>query len=220
MDFLAIQDSSRNATILNRSDKIIMPEAVLDHLHRYSTIPCPYTFQLENNKTKQSAYSGVLEFTSPDAHIVYIPRWLMLNLGVDDGDRLNINSVTLDKGSSIKLRPQSEKFFKISNPKALLERHLRNFTTLYQGEIITIQYLGRIFDIDVLETQPDYAINIIDTDINLEFVNMFDEDEPHIKSPTYAVESHDKSELDDSSDSDEDKGSNYWKKFGSGQKLA
>ena len=152
-----------------------MPVIALDHLHRYENIPCPYTFQMKNKINGKTAYCGVLEFTSGNSHVIYVPKWLMMNIGVKDGERIDIVSATLEKGLSILLRPQTELFFKLSNPKAVLERHLKKYTVLYQGEIITLEYLGRTFDIDVIETTPGSAITIIDTDLRLGFMNMFDQ---------------------------------------------
>ena len=109
MNFLEIQDNTKNANHLNCSDKIIMPEATLDHLHRYHEIQCPYTFQLKNSTNSKTAYCGVLEFTSENPHVIYAPNWLMFNLGIKDGDRIYVNSVTLDKGQSIILRPPNNR---------------------------------------------------------------------------------------------------------------
>jgi hypothetical protein len=173
-EFLKIHDPDKK-TISDNTDKIIMPESVLDYLSRDDELVGPYTFKLINILNNKSAYAGVLEFTSYDTHIIYVPEWLMQNIGVVDGGRVDVNQITLQKGKSIILRPHTENFFKISNPKRLLERYLRNFTTLYQGEIISIPYLGKIFDIDVIESEPCDAVNIIDSDITLEFINMFSE---------------------------------------------
>ena len=209
MNFLELQDSKKNATQLNKTDKIIMPESILDHLSRYPKIECPYTFKLSNKKSKREVYCGVLEFTSNDPHIIYVPRWLMLNLGVEDGERVNVDSVTLEKGEFIKLRPQSELFFKLKNPKRLLERHLTNFTTMFQGEIISINYLGKRFDIDVLETKPDKAINVVNTNINLEFVNMFLEEEDEEKDVP----------KDATTGTDNNKDQGYWSNMNGGRKI-
>jgi len=208
MDFLAIHDRTKNAKKLNSTDKIIMPESALDHLQRYHNILCPYVFQLTNKD--MVAYCGVLEFTSESPHVIYVPKWLMLNLGLTDGDRVDVTSVNLQKGESIVLRPQSEMFFKLSNPKSVLEHHLKRFTVLYQGEILSIEYLGKTFDIDVIETKPDVAIDITDTDLKLEFVNMFDsktkddtKDEP--SKPSKLLKPND------------DEPDDYWSKIGPGK---
>jgi hypothetical protein len=172
MDFLAVQDKTKNAKVLNGSDKIIMPEAILDHLHRYPNIMSPYMFRLKNKD--KVGYCGVLEFTSDSPHVVYVPKWLMVNLGLMDGDRFEILSVNLQKGEMISLRPKTEMFFKLSNPKSVLENHLKRFTVLYQGETLRLDYLGKSFEIDVAETSPDRAIDITDIDLKLQFINIFD----------------------------------------------
>lgn len=205
MDFLAIHNSTKNPDSLNSTDKIIMPESTLDHLQRYPNINCPYVFRL-NNKDKV-AFCGVLEFTSESPHVIYVPKWIMLNLGLADGDRVDVTSVTLQKGESIVLRPQTETFFKLSNPKSVLEHYLKKFTVLYQGEILSIEYLDRMFDIDVIETKPDLAIDIVDTDLRLEFVNMFEELKP--AEPPEPVEPVTKIQKKEEDSPEKD----YWSKF-------
>lgn len=199
MDFLAVKDKTKNAKVLNSSDKIIMPEAILDHLHRYPNIMSPFMFRLKSKD--RVAYCGVLEFTSDSPHVVYVPNWLMVNMGLKDGDRFEILSVNLQKGDMISLRPKTEIFFKLANPKAVLENYLKKFTVLYQGEMLRIDYLGKTFEIDVVNTLPDRAIDITDTDLKLQFINIFD-----------------KSNGDNSGNIGNSDKPDYWSKAGPGNK--
>lgn len=200
MDFLSLKDKTKNAKTLNNTDKIIMPEAILDHLHRYPNISSPYIFKLKNKD--RIHYCGVLEFTSDSAHVVYVPQWIMTNMDLKDGDRFEILSVNLQKGDLITLQPRNELFFKLSNPKSVLENYLRKFTVLYQGETLRIQYLGRTFDIDVVETKPDRAIDITDIDLKLQFINIFDETTTKLDNKQ-SVEYNEKVD--------------YWSKLGTGK---
>ena len=68
-----------------------------------------------------------------------------------------------------KFRPQQVDFLQISNPKAVLEKHLRSFACLSKGDMISIEYLGRDYEVEIVETKPNDAINIIECDMNVDF---------------------------------------------------
>jgi ubiquitin fusion degradation protein 1 len=60
----------------------------------------------------------------------------------------------------------------ITDPKAVLERAFRGFTTLTRGDIISFQYNETKYDILVMEVKPDTAsggICIIETDLEVDF---------------------------------------------------
>ncbi len=44
---------------------------------------------------------------------------MMQNLGVQVGDFIKVNTVTLPLGTFVKLQPQSKAFLEIANPKAV-----------------------------------------------------------------------------------------------------
>lgn len=69
-------------------------------------------------------------------------------------------------------------FSDISNPKAVLENHLRNFACLTAGDIIAILYNQKIYELCVLETKPGEAVSIIECDMNVEFTAPLDYKEP------------------------------------------
>lgn len=43
----------------------------------------------------------------------------MQNLGLEEGDMVNLKSAMLPKGSYVKLRPRKSEFLKITNPRAV-----------------------------------------------------------------------------------------------------
>ena len=111
---------------LEASDKIIMPMSSLNLISKYD-VTSPYTFKLSNSKTCKDIYGGVLEFTSNDNRIIYLPNWMMVNLGINNRERINVKLVELNKGTFIKLRPHNEKFFQLSDPRSVLEYYLKSF---------------------------------------------------------------------------------------------
>ena len=117
-------------------------------------------------------HCGVLEFSAPEGYI-FAPQWLMAQLGAQPGDFVIVRSATLPLGSFIRLQPQAPDFLDITDPKAVLEHHLRRFTTLSLGDKIAIWYNERVYELAVKEVQPSAgglnAINVVETDLRVDF---------------------------------------------------
>src|SRR5579862_3049647 len=99
---------------------------------------------------------------------------MMNTLLLSEGSLLNLKSTTLPLGKFIKIQPQSPTFLSISDPKAVLEMSLRNFSALTVGDIIQISYNSQIYEIAVLEvkahgTDSVTAVCVIETDIEVDF---------------------------------------------------
>jgi len=151
---------------LENGDKIILPPSALDALTQMQ-VSYPMLFQLESSAGRIT-HCGVMEFIAEEG-FAYLPYWMMQNIAVSEGELIKIRNANLPKGTFVKLRPQSSEFLAISDPKAVLEARLRNFSCLTQGDTIAIHYLNRIYWIDILQVQPGDAISIIDADVNVEF---------------------------------------------------
>ena len=106
----------------------------------------------------------------------------MQTLSLDMGDLLQIKSADLPLGSFVKLQPQSMAFINgISDPKAVLENVLRNFSALTTSDIIQFLYNDDIFEIGVLEVKPQNpsgAISCVETDLEVDFAPPPDYVEP------------------------------------------
>ena len=98
-----------------------------------------------------------------------MPYWMMDNLLCGEGSEVIITNVTLNKGTSITIQPHETAFIDLSNPKAILENELTNYSCLQEGETINIHHLGRDYLIDIVECKPEKCISIVEADINLEF---------------------------------------------------
>ncbi|XP_046385217.1 ubiquitin recognition factor in ER-associated degradation protein 1-like [Ischnura elegans] len=147
--------------------KIIMPPSALDQLTRLSIV-YPMLFKLTNKKTNRITHCGVLEFVAGE-DLVYIPYWMMQHLLLEEGDNLQVESVSLPVATFSKFQPQSPDFLDITNPKAVLENALRHFACLTTGDVVAIKYNSRIYELCVLETKPGSAVSIIECDMNVEF---------------------------------------------------
>ncbi|XP_017785704.1 PREDICTED: ubiquitin fusion degradation protein 1 homolog [Nicrophorus vespilloides] len=152
---------------VEKGGKIIMPPSALETLTRLN-INYPMLFRLTNKKTSRTTHGGVLEFIA-DEENVYLPLWMMNNLVLEEGDMLQVESVSLPVGTFSKFQPLSPDFLDITNPKAVLENCLRTFACLTMGDVIAVKYNKKAYELSVLETKPENAISIIECDMNVEF---------------------------------------------------
>lgn len=94
----------------------------------------------------------------------------METLDLKMGDFVQISNTRLPSGKLIKIQPQSPDFLEISDPRAVLEFTLRQFTTLSPNDCFWINYADHVFKVKVLETEPDpKGILVIETDLNVDF---------------------------------------------------
>lgn len=160
--------------------KIIMPPSALDQLTRLN-VEYPMLFKLTNSRIKRSTHAGVLEFVADEGKI-YIPYWMMHNLLLEEGDIVQIESVSIPVATYSKFQPQNVEFLDITNPKAVLENCLRNFACLTTGDLIAIKYNNNTYELSVLETKPGPAVTIIECDMNVEFAPPVGYTEPDKKA--------------------------------------
>jgi len=163
---------------LEVGDKIIMPPSALDRLASLH-IDYPMLFELHNAATERVSHCGVLEFIAEEG-MIYMPYWMMQNMLLQEGDTVRVKNVTLPKGKYVKLQPHTKDFLDISNPKAILETTLRNFSCLSTGDSIMVAYNNKKYYIDIIETKPSSAISIIETDCEVDFAPPLDYKEPEL----------------------------------------
>ncbi|KAJ8750477.1 hypothetical protein K2173_015621 [Erythroxylum novogranatense] len=167
---------------LERGDKIIMPPSALDRLASLH-IDYPMVFELSNPSTKRVTHCGVLEFIA-DEGLVYLPYWMMENMLLQEGDIVTLRNASLEKGTYVKLQPHTKDFLDISNPKAVLETSLRNYSCLTTGDTIMVTYNNKKYFIDIVESKPSSAISIIETDCEVAFAPPLDYKVPENPLPT------------------------------------
>lgn len=110
-----------------------------------------------------------------------MPYWMMENLMLEEGAEVTVTNVTLKKGTYVELQPHETTFIDLSNPKAILENELTNYSCLMKGETININYQGRDFLIDVVECKPSDSICVVEADLLLEFKAPHDYEEIPLK---------------------------------------
>ncbi|CAG9770798.1 unnamed protein product [Ceutorhynchus assimilis] len=163
---------------VERGGKIIMPPSALEQLTRLN-INYPMLFKLTNKNSGRETHCGVLEFVADEGK-VYLPLWMMHNMNLEEGELVQMESVSLPVGTFSKFQPLSPEFLDITNPKAVLENCLRSFACLTKGDVIAVQYNQKIYELCVLETKPGNAISIIECDMNVEFAAPVGYKEPEI----------------------------------------
>jgi ubiquitin fusion degradation protein 1 len=151
-----------------------MPQSALARL---ASLHIEYPMLFELHKQQRVSHCGVLEFVAEEGMII-MPYWMMQNMRLQEGDAVHVKNATLPKGTYAKLQPHTTDFLDISNPKAILEKTLRNFSCLTTGDGIMVAYNNRQYYIDVVETKPASAVCIIETDCEVDFAPPLDYKEP------------------------------------------
>jgi len=152
---------------LEGGDKILLPPSAFDTLARLQ-VDYPMLFRLESSDKGTATHSGVLEFTAEEGSC-YIPFWMMQNLLIEEGAVITVTNVSLPKATFVKLQPQHVDFLEITNPRAVLEHALRNFSCVTKGDVICIPYNSKNYHFELKEVQPQDAACIIETDCNVDF---------------------------------------------------
>jgi len=152
---------------VEQGDKIVLPPSALDNLAAMK-VTYPMMFELTNPRTSQKTHCGVMEFSSEEG-VAYLPYWMMANLGLESGHFIELKNVTLPKGSFVQFQPHKTKFTELANPRVVLEKALRNFSCLTQGDTISIRHGGENFLLDITEVRPPPAVSIYETDVNVDF---------------------------------------------------
>ncbi|KAE8709238.1 Detected protein of confused Function [Hibiscus syriacus] len=179
-------------------------EKPYDTLH----IDYPMLFELRNAAAERASHCGVLEFIAQEG-MIYMPYWvgyasfglymlhissivMMENLLLQEGDIVGVKNVTLPKGTYVKLQPHTKDFLDISNPKAILETTLRNYSCLTTGDSIMVAYNNKKYYVYIIDTKPSNAISIIETDCEVDFAPPLDFKEP--ERPAVPISSKAKSQ--------------------------
>jgi ubiquitin fusion degradation protein 1 len=152
---------------LEQGDKILLPPSAFDILARLQ-VDYPMLFQLQSEDRGTLTHCGVLEFTAEEGSCV-IPFWMMQNLLIEEGSLLTVTNVSLPKANFVKFQAQHVDFLEISNPRAVLEHALRNFSCITKGDVICVPYNSKNYHFEIKEVRPQDAACIIETDCNVDF---------------------------------------------------
>lgn len=185
--------SSHNREIIKRlrySNKILLPQTVLYNISQNEEqMKNKLYFKVSHKESGYGSVCGVHEFTAPPG-VVHIPYHIMEECGIQEGSTVKVDLVCPVKGSFMKLRLHNSKdFSKLNNPKVVLEKYLSSdYPIVTENRTIALYYadLDKLFYIDIVETKPAPVIEILNTDINVDFDKALDAiDEPTKVSSSY-----------------------------------
>ncbi|KAK9764797.1 hypothetical protein K7432_007414 [Basidiobolus ranarum] len=171
---------------LNDGDKLILPPSSLENLMNTLQLiqptptssnnhTSPFTFRLLNEKKKVISHAGVREFTAEEG-TVELPEWLVTSLDMKVGENVIITAKKLPKGTWGRMRPLTEGYKTIPDFRSAFEANFRaKFTTLTAGEVISIKYGAQLYQFLIEALKPEDAVDIVDTDLELEIVPMNEE---------------------------------------------
>lgn len=183
--FPVIMMGGKERVDVDRGGKIILPASALEHLTRLH-IQFPMLFKLINKSKNRETHSGVLEFVAEEGRC-YLPYWMMKNLLLKEGEIIQVQYTNLGIAKFAKFQPQSVDFLEISNPKAVLENSLRNFACLTKGDVVSINYNEKDYELCILETRPGDAVSIIECDMDVDFAPPVGYQEPDYKAQALAA---------------------------------
>lgn len=167
-------------------DKIKLPSSCFTELSDQGALDKgPMYFRLsrvdrpvysESDVTKKlepgTTHSGVLEFTAREGS-AELPQHVWSNLfssDVFEVPLVEVQYISLPKGTYAKLQPEELGFSDIPNHKAMLETTLRKHATLSQGDIISVNYGELCYKLRVLELKPASSVSVLETDIEVDIV--------------------------------------------------
>ena len=161
--------SDKSPTVVDRiaySNKIFLPESIL---YRYKNEKFPIYFKLSHPEYGVSCVCGVEEFTGTPG-CVLVPHRVMEQILLNESENVVIEICYPLKGTYIKLRPRKTAFIDLPDPKSVLETYLsRDYPVVSVGDTISIKHCGETYHIDVMECRPGNSIDILNTDVNLDF---------------------------------------------------
>ena len=176
------------------SNKVLLPEEILRSLMKKKYNP-PFFFKIENIDMKYGQVCGVQEFSAPPG-VVHLPYHIMESIGISEGQHVEIKLASPIKGTYIKIQPHTTSFINLSNPKALLEKVLsEKYPVVTEGHTIAIEYLKKVFYVDIVKTEPAPVIDILNVNLNVDFDKPFDYQQTQIKEQNMDIKNNENNTL-------------------------
>jgi len=154
-------------------------------------------------------YCSVYEFSSPQPDSIYIPHWMMQNLGIDEGGKIELQSqFNVPKGSFCRLQPFKKEFMdKVSTIgyKSTLEHSLRHYSVLSLNQRIVVEFNHFPYECIVKELKPANAVSILgSTDLEIEFEEPIENESGYGVAPIDVTSENLETEIEDKVESERD----------------
>ena len=178
---------SSESDVTNRlkyTNKILLPESVLYNIKESDEIKFPLFFKISNKQTLFGQVCGVEEFSAPPG-VCHVPYQVMSEISVQEGDPVKIELFCPPGGTYVKFQFHQSKYLKIEDPKSVLEKIISSdYPVITKGQTIVLNdpTLNTLHYVNIVETQPTEVIQIINTNLNVDFDKPLDYKEPESKS--------------------------------------
>jgi antitoxin component of MazEF toxin-antitoxin module len=177
----AALENRQLAEDMERGNRVVLPPAVLNRLtQRRGDLPNPMIFEISRQSAAPGmlrySHCGVLEFSAADNQVV-LPRWLMENLWLEEGEPVRLKLRALPKATYVRFVPQERAFARIADPKRMLEHALVKFVSLTEGDTVALELAGQRYHLRVEEVRPRKpiqrdvppAVCVVDANVTVEF---------------------------------------------------
>tara|TARA_A100001015_G_C15033716_1_gene734721 strand:- start:2483 stop:3268 length:786 start_codon:yes stop_codon:yes gene_type:complete len=150
--------------------KIILPNEIYSQILESSNndLTEPFIFKV-TSANKKSVYLGVSNSIIDET--AYVHYRVLQDLFIEENTIVELELVKLVKGNKVIFQPSTKDFLEIENHKEVLENNLvNNYNALSVGSNITIEYQDRLYDIQVTKLEPEDAVSLYNTDLEVDFL--------------------------------------------------
>jgi len=96
---------------------------------------------------------------------------ILQELFIEENSEITLEVVKLPKGTKVKIQPSNKDFLEIEDFKSVLELNLvQNYNVISKGSNITIEHQSKLYDLQIIELEPQDAVSLFNTDIEVEFM--------------------------------------------------
>jgi hypothetical protein len=160
------------------SNYVNLPSNILDKLSKNTKNNDKHYFFELKTSYGLSFYVGVKQFTATEGTIE-VPEWIVDNIGEDYIEVHLLKNVA--KGKFVKIQPQEKKFFSLPDNDVILEKALSEYCLLHINDTIKVKLLDEEYSMKIVEIKTENnknakTINIVNTDLNVDFENIFPEE--------------------------------------------
>ena len=165
-----------DASELDMTAKINLPITVLARVSRMN-VPFPLTFRIFNEAKNTFTTAGAPEFDAECDGIV-MPYWMMKKLELDYMEPVQIETVSLPVGRKVVIQGYTSDYAEMQDLRHEMEKKMRDFPCLSQGDTIFLNSGGEPQMFTVLEVFSDEgpcdSISCLNTDLKVEFERPLD----------------------------------------------
>ena len=167
---------------LENSNKAIVPQILVNDItNKYDDeLTFPLYYQFTNTNITFTYYESVIDIDS-----IYLPNYMFESLhsknNISEGDIIEFNLLknSLPKGTKCTLQPHTSNFFDIQDYRNYLEKIFsEQYSSLSEESTIKIPYFDGFINLNIIKTEPESIISIIDTDLTVHFEKALDYVEP------------------------------------------